>query len=51
MFKKLLLLILCVGALCAANIQKKPYDDIKSLVKNDKKYSVVVLGVGLVSFL
>lgn len=45
MFRKFILLILCAVALFAANIQKKPYDDVKSLVKNDKKYSVVVLGV------
>lgn len=48
--KKLAFVLLCSMALFAANIQKKPYDYVKEAVKNQSKYSVVVLGVDYCPF-
>lgn len=48
--KKLAFVLLCTASLFAANIQKKPYDEVKTAVKNPSKYSVVVLGVDYCPF-
>jgi thioredoxin-related protein len=48
--KKILLGVLCTISLFAADVQKKPYDEVKNLVKNPSKYSVVVLGTDYCPF-
>lgn len=48
--KKLLLILAGSVILFAANIQKKPYDEVKIAVKNPSKYSVVILGTDFCPF-
>ncbi len=48
--KKLLIGIVCAVSLFAADIQKKPYDEVKNLIKSPSKYSIVVLGTDYCPF-
>lgn len=48
--KKLFVFMLLCAALFGAQIQKKPYDDVKAAVKSSGKYSIVVLGVDYCPF-
>lgn len=48
--KKLLLVAFCAVSMYAGEVLKKPYDEVKNLVKSGSKYSVVVLGTDYCPF-
>jgi thiol-disulfide isomerase/thioredoxin len=47
---KIIFLALLASIAFGTEIQKKPYDDVKKLIKNSGKYSVVVLGTDYCPF-
>lgn len=50
MKKSVLFLLLLTVFAFGAQVQKKPYDDVKKLIKNSGKYSVVILGTDYCPF-